>query len=201
MPPPWVWAVFSLSILVLTASMMTWREGRRFQSRALLEAEQQVVQEAIDLLGSHDKGLNSHRVLLCMMQERRIRAMDRFTFARAEERNAFGYTDERGRILLNPNLCFSYQRLLAPRLLKGVARADLVATMATLHHEVGHLLGGASEATAYAAEWQLVCYMRRWCEATDRPELASELLDWEQHLPGRVRLHVGATAAEKMSRL
>ncbi len=74
--------------------MMTWREGRRFQSRALLEAEQGVVQAAIDLLGSQDKGRNSHQVLLRMRQEGRIRAMDRFTFARAEERNAYGYTDE-----------------------------------------------------------------------------------------------------------
>lgn len=198
MPPPWVWAVFSLSMLVLAASMLTWREGRRFGSRPLLAAEERVVLAAIDVLATQEQGPSNRRLLLEMLKQRRIRAMDRFTFARAEERNAFGYTDERGRILLNPNLCFAYQRSLSPRLLNGVAEADLVATLATLHHEVTHLLGGASEAMAYEDEWRFVCRLRSWCELHDQRRLGAELGEWELHLLPRVQKHVGLAAAEKM---
>jgi hypothetical protein len=183
-------------MIVLMASMMTWREGRRFSSRPLAEAEAQVVVAAIQLLASLEQRPGSPHILQKMMQDGRIRAMDRFTFARPQERNAFGYTDERGRILLNPHLCFAYQRTLSPRLIQGVAEADLVATMATLHHELGHLLGGASEAAAYEQEWRFVGTMQRWCREHDRQAVAAELLEWEQHLPSRVRLHVGGAAAE-----
>lgn len=198
MPPLWVWAVFSLSLVVLAASMLTWREGRRFGSRMLLSSEERVVLSAINLLATQERGPATRLLLLEMLQQRKIRAMDRFTFARAEERNAFGYTDERGRILLNPNLCFAYQRTLSPRLLNGIADADLVATLATLHHEVTHLLGGASEAMAYEDEWRFVCRLRLWCEAHDQRHLGQELDDWEAHLLPRVRRHVGIAAAEQM---
>ena len=198
MPTLWVWAIFALSMTVLAASMLTWREGRRFGSRALVPSEERVVRAAIELLATQPGGANARSILTPMLTQHRVRAMDRFTFARAEERNAFGYTDERGRILLNPHLCFAYQRTLSPRLLKGIADADLVATLATLHHEIHHLLEGASEESAYEDEWRFVHRLRGWCDTQHRPALAGELLDWEQHLMPRVCLHVGPRAAEKI---
>jgi len=196
MPSAWVWLVFSLSMLIFTASMLTLREGRRFLSRPLSASEQRVVLAALKL--DEEQEGRAHPLLVAMLREHRIRAMDRMTFARPEERSAFGYTDERGRILLNPNLCFTCQQMLAPRLLTGVAESDLVATLATLQHEVRHLVSGASETMAYEEEWRYVCRTRSWCVQNEMPGLSLELLDWERHLPARVRLHVGQAAAGPM---
>ena len=198
MPPPWVWFVFSLSMLIFAASMLTLREGRRFLSRPLTDSEERVVAAALDVWKQQEG--HEHPVLASMLQTHRIRAMDKLTFARPEERAAFGYTDERGRILLNPNLCFTCQQMLAPRLCTGVADADLVATLATLQHEVRHLVSGASESLAYEDEWRYVCRTRHWCMQREMRGLSLELLEWERHLPARVRLHVGATAAEPMEK-
>ena len=49
MPPPWVWLIFSLSMLILAASMLTVREGRRFLSRGLTASEERVVRAALAL--------------------------------------------------------------------------------------------------------------------------------------------------------
>lgn len=198
MPPPWVWLIFSLSIVIFGASMLTLREGRRFLSRPLTGSEERVVAAALELWRQQEG--RQHPLLVDMLKEHRIRAMDKMTFARPEERSAFGYTDERKRILLNPNLCFTCQQVLAPRLCAGVADADLVATLATLQHEVRHLVSGASETLAYEDEWRYVCRTRQWCVQHQLPGLSLELLEWERHLPARVRLHVGATAAEPMQK-
>lgn len=198
MPPPWVWLIFSLSMLILAASMLTVREGRRFLSRGLTASEERVVRAALALWEAQEG--RPQTLLSAMLADRRIRAMDKMTFARPEERSAFGYTDERGRILLNPNLCFTCQHMLAPRLNAQVADADLVATLATLQHEVRHLVSGASEEAAYEEEWRGVCRVRHWCACHQMPGLSLELLDWERHLPARVRLHVGTAAAEPMQK-
>ena len=184
-------------MLIFTASMLTLREGRRFLSRPLASAEERVVMAALQLWQQQEG--REHPLLSAMFREKRIRAMDRMTFARSEERSAFGYSDERGRILLNPNLCFTCQELLAPRLCGDhIADSDLVATLATLQHEVRHVLSGASESLAYEDEWRSVCRTRRWCVQHEMPGLSLELLEWESHLPARVRLHVGPAAAEPM---
>lgn len=196
MPPPWVWLVFSLAMLVFGASMLTLREGRRFLSRPLTESEERVVSAALELYKQQEG--REHPLLLSMLKSRRIRAMDKMTFARPEERSAFGYTDERKRILLNPNLCFTCQQMLSPRLSTGVADSDLVATLATLQHEVRHLVSGASELLAYEDEWRYVSRTRHWCVQNGMPGLSLELLEWERHLPARVKLHVGVAAAEPM---
>lgn len=196
MPSAWVWLVFSLSMLIFVASMLTLREGRRFLSRPLTASEERVVLAALKLCALQEG--RAHPLLLEMLRDQRIRAMDRMTFARPEERSAFGYTDERGRILLNPNLCFTSEQVLAPRLLHGVADSDLVATLATLQHELRHLVSGASETLAYEQEWRYVCRTRSWCARHQRTGLSLELLDWERHLPARVSLHVGAAAAGPM---
>ena len=191
MPPAWVWSIFWLSMLVLLASMLTWREGRRFASRPLADSEERVVLAAIQW-----QDACSRRQLADMLQQGRIRAMDRFTFARAEERNAFGYTDEHGRILLNPHLCFAYQRTLAPRLTPGIAGGDLVATLATLHHELNHLTEGSSEALAYEEEWRFVCRLGHRCSLNGRADLATEWLEWRQNLPSRVSRYGGVAAVD-----
>ena len=198
MPPPWVWLIFTLSMLVLGASMLTLREGRRFLSRPLTASEQRVVQAALELWTRLEG--RPQPLLSSMLLEHRIRAMDKMTFARPEERAAFGYTDERGRILLNPNLCFTCQQLLAPRLNRRVADSDLVATLATLQHEVRHLVSGASEEAAYEEEWRGITRARQFCACHQMPGLSLELLEWERHLPARVRMHVGSAAAEPMQR-
>jgi len=194
MPPAWVWLVFSLSMLILTASMLTWREGRRFSSRPLTPAEAEVVRAALDL-AAQDGPTRSLQVLHQKMSQGKIRAMDAFTFARAEERNAFGYTDERGRILLNPNLCFAYQRSLSPRLRQGVECADLVATLATLQHEAAHLLKGASEVDAYEEEWRCVRRHLLPPKGQLNDQLTDEWREWEKHLLPRIRQHAGPAAA------
>ena len=198
MPPPWVWLIFSLSMIIFSASMLTLREGRRFLSRPLTPGEERVVSAALELYRQQEG--HEHPVLVSMLKAHRIRAMDKMTFARPEERSAFGYTDERKRILLNPNLCFTCQQMLAPRLRGEVADADLVATLATLQHEVKHLVSGASELLAYEEEWRYVCRTRHWCVQHEMPGLSLELLEWERHLPARVKMHVGVSAAEPMQR-
>ncbi|MBX3167846.1 MAG: hypothetical protein KF760_10560 [Candidatus Eremiobacteraeota bacterium] len=185
-------------MLIFGASMLTLREGRRFLSRPLTGSEERVVVAALDLWKQQEG--REHPLLATMLKEHRIRAMDKMTFARPEERAAFGYTDERKRILLNPNLCFTCQQMLAPRFCTGIADADLVATLATLQHEVRHLVSGASEALAYEDEWRYVCRTRHWCVQHQMPGLSLELLEWERHLPTRVRLHVGPSAAEPMEK-
>ncbi len=185
-------------MMILGASMLTLREGRRFSSRPLNQSEERVVAAALELWKQQEG--REHPQLAAMLKQRRIRAMDKMTFARPEERAAFGYTDECQRILLNPNLCFTCQQMLSPRLCTGVADADLVATLATLQHEVRHLVSGASEALAYEDEWSYVCRTRQWCVQHEMPGLSLELLEWERHLPKRVRLHVGAAAAEPMEK-
>ena len=185
-------------MLILAASMLTLREGRRFLSRPLTDSEERVVAAALGLWKQQEG--HDHPVLSAMLKAQRIRAMDRLTFARPEERSAFGSTAERGRILLNPNLCFTCQQMLAPRLCTGVADSDLVATLATLQHEVRHLVSGASETLAYEDEWRYVCRTRHWCGQHQMAGLSLELLEWERHLPARVRLHVGANAAEPMKK-
>lgn len=195
MPPPWVWTVFALSALVFACSMLTLREGRRFRSRELQAEERTVVSSALDFWGSHGGDPGHVSLLRTLLHQQKIRAMDRETFARAEERNAFGYTDERGRILLNPNLCFAYQRTLAPRLCGVVHEGDLVATLATLYHEMRHLLERASEAQAYEAEWRFVRTLR-----VGDPAVMRQLQSWEQQMPVRVARHVGPQQLQQMTR-
>lgn len=178
--------------------MLTLREGRRFFSRPLTASEERVVESALGLWARLEE--KPPKLLCEMLADHRIRAMDGMTFARCEERTAFGYTDERGRILLNPNLCFTCQQVLAPRLNAGVADSDLVATLATLRHEQRHLISGASEEAAYEEEWRCITRTHRWCLEHQMPGLAQEAADWERHLPTRVRLHVGPAAAEPMQR-
>jgi hypothetical protein len=193
MPPPWVWTVFALSALVLTCSMLTLREGRRFQSRELHGEERTVVTATLDFWTTHGGDAGHVSLLRTLLQQQKIRAMDRATFSRAAERNVFGYTDERGRILLNPNLCFAYQRTLAPRLCGSVHEGDLVATLATLYHELRHLLQRASEAQAYEDEWRFV----RALQVSDTA-VQGQLQAWERQMPVRVARHVGPQQLQEM---
>ena len=188
-PPPWVWLIFTLAVGIFSVSMVTLYEGHRFVSRPLLPPERAVVEAALAAWNEVDpRRAQDIERLRTLLKERKIRAMDNGSFARAEERAAYGYTDERGRILLNPQLCFAYQRS-CPR--DQVQCGDLVATTATLVHESRHLLEHANEACAYEAEWRFVQKFCRWAEQSGRPDLCEEMCAWESEMPGRVEHYAG----------
>jgi hypothetical protein len=129
------------------------------------------------------------------MRSNRLFAMSTLSFDRVEERSTFGYTDERGRILLNPNLCFGNQRL------SGSAKpdsGDVVATMCTLYHESRHLLYKATEASAYEDEWLFVRRSIVWAGRSRQPELARELTLWSEEMPCRIQLYVGDSLVPKI---
>lgn len=205
MPPPWVWCVFFLAVTILTASMVTLREGRRFVSRDLTEEEVRIVAAAITLWEkAAPEGERTNR-LRAMLGDRRLRVMDTPSFVRAQERSTYGYTDERGRVLLNPRLCFANHDLLpeigaAPS--PCIQCADLVATLTTLYHETTHLFEGASEATAYEEEWLFLRRLSAYASRQRDGSLLEELGDWEKAMPSRVELCLGAeTTAEIRGRV
>ena len=194
MPPHWVWSVFTLSIGIFVASMLTWREGRRFVSRPLLPQEARIVMAALNLWQSTTEPPAAIARLRAMASEGKLLAMSQLTFQRAEERATFGYTDERGRILINPNLCFANQRTCEP---DRPDTGDIVATLCTLYHESRHLLYQTGEAQAYEMEWGFVRRTTSWARV-DQPTLARELGSWEEEIPVRIRLYVGDTMVEKI---
>lgn len=194
MPPPWVWSIFTLSIGIFAASMLTWREGRRFVSRPLLPQEARIVMAALNLWQSTPDPPDGLARLRAMAAEGKLLAMSSLTFERAEERATFGYTDERGRILINPNLCFANQRMCEP---DRPDVTDVVATLCTLYHESRHLMYQTNEAQAYELEWGFVRRTTSWARQ-NQPTLARELTHWDEEMPMRIRLYVGDTMVEKI---
>ena len=197
MPPPWVWFIFLLSMIILGASMLTFQEGRRFISRDLDPREATLVNASLTLWENvQEPGEQiAIRVLRKRLAEGRLRAMSSLSFSRAQERSAFGYTDERGRILLNPRLCFPNMKYLRD---SDQDPDDLVSTCSTLYHEACHLLWGASEACAYEREWLFLSRLRAWAEASGNRPLAEEVSVWEKSMPSRIELYVGPAVAEEI---
>jgi hypothetical protein len=189
-----VWLVFGLSMLVFSASMLTLHEGRRFVSRRLTAQEIRIVQASLALWEGALQKQDVAR-LRTMLAANDLLAMDSLTFARPEERGTFGYSDEHGRILLNPNLCFANHRMAGER---TAGMDDEVATMCTLYHETRHLLHGATEAVAYEDEWQFARCARRWACRRGMSGLAGDLAEWEMEMPGRIRLYVGEAVLQKI---
>lgn len=194
MPPRWVWLLFLGSMTIFTASMVTWLESFRFISRPLAPGERLIVARALDTWHRLDPGeeVESLRALLASGN---LRAMDEASFRRKQERITLGYTDERGRILLNPDICFSSYRTLGQLSGGGVHDTDLVRTMTTLHHEYQHLRHNACESDAYEAEWRFV---RRCLTRCTDPALTRELEYWEGDMQERVRLYVGTTRFDQL---
>lgn len=182
-PTPWVWLLCTLALAIFAMSMLTWREGQRFQSRSLSAAERVVVESALDLWQQWGEESTSLRRMRQLIQRDRIRAMALGVNARAEERSAFGYCDEHGRILLNPELCFLYWRSLG-----RLDEADRVATLATLLHEGHHLQAGSDEAMAYAYEARCLNRLVSWSKRRSEPKLHQELRLWESQIGKRRRL-------------
>lgn len=176
---------------VLSASMLTLREGRRFVSRRLTPGELRIVTSAMATWESCPDAAGA-AAMREALRSGRLLAMHSLSFARVEERSTFGYTDERGRILLNPNLCFGNQRLSGKS-----DHGDLVATMCTLYHESRHMLYGATEASAYEDEWVFARRNQAWAAAS-QPELARELSVWGEEMPCRIQLYVGDTMVAKI---
>lgn len=182
MPPPWVWLIFSLSLGIFAASMMTWREGRRFASRPFRPQELRLVAQALALGERAQQDRSTLQTLADMLSHQSLRAMDLGNGARCEERSAFGYTDEFGRILINPKLCFLYLESTGQE-----NPADLVATLATLIHESQHLLLRASEEQAYQAERASIQRFQLWAVQQGQSRWAEESSLWVSQLEVRAR--------------
>lgn len=193
-PSPWVWTVFGLSMLLFFVSMATWREGRRFVSRRLEPKEARVVGEAMKLW-SEIPGVERVEGCRSLVNSGELRVMHALTFVRAQERATFGYTSEHGRILLNPAICFASQRMSG---LERPTESDIVATLATLYHEMQHLRYGASEEAAYEAEWHLVRCARAWASDQGRASLSQAFSVWEEEMPERVRLTLGQESVDRV---
>ena len=182
-PTPWVWLFCTLALAIFAMSMLTWREGQRFQSRALSAAERVVVESALDLWQQWGEEATSLRRVRQLFQSNRLRALELSGNARPQERSAFGYCDEHGRILLNPELCFLYWRSLG-----SLNEADRVATLATLLHEGHHLQAGSDEAAAYEYEARCLKQLIRWSKRRSVPQLVQELRLWESQIGKRHQL-------------
>ncbi|MEW6284354.1 MAG: hypothetical protein AB1758_37410, partial [Candidatus Eremiobacterota bacterium] len=117
-----------------------------------------------------------------LLGQGKLRAMNDPTFQRPRERCTFGYTDERGRVLLNPRLCFASLTAFG----REGAPCDVVVTLSTLVHEHEHVARHASEEQALEAEWR---FLRR---AVGQPHrLRAELASWEGEMDARVEERLG----------
>lgn len=197
MPTAWVWLVFCLALGIFFASMLTWREGRRFAARRLTPQETRIVMQALTVwekMPVQERG-GDVKLLRQMLLDERLLAMESSTFERPQERGTFGYTDERGRILLNPNLCFANQRMCDSPRPDG---CDVVATLCTLYHETRHLIGQASESLAYEQEWLFVRRTSLWAVEKGQTGLVEELAEWDREMPTRIRLYLGREVLQEI---
>ncbi len=194
-PTPWVCTIFALSMLLFLISLATWREGRRFVSRRLHPEEARIVGEAMTLWGKLP-GVERLDDCRSVLRSGELRVMHSLTFVRAQERSTFGYTSEHGRILLNPRICFAQQKMRGG---SSPAEADVVATLATLYHEMHHLRHGATEEAAYEAEWRLTRTGREWAEEQSEVSLAQAFTEWEEEIPSRIQLTLGNDVWQRIS--
>ncbi|MBI3924151.1 MAG: hypothetical protein HY319_01295 [Armatimonadetes bacterium] len=208
MPPRWVWLLFVGSLTIFTASMITWWEGMRFQSRPLDPAERLIVERSLETWSSlcpEPEDLKAVQELRQLLDQEQLRSMDEKCFGRKAERITLGYTDERGRILLNPHICFSTYYALGEHRTERVHTSDLVRTLTTVFHEFQHREYGASEAEAYEREWAFARRCLERAELASHRELARELRDWEADMAHRVERYVEPSRLEelkgKLSRL
>ena len=182
-PPRWAWLLVLFSLTLLSVSMVIWWEGMRFQSRELTPEEHAVVTRALDYWAQSK--VESSRVSLMRknLEAGKIRAMDEDSFFRARERSTFGYTDEHGRILLNPKLCFPGLRYLG-ELSPTRSSMDEVRTLATLYHEHLHLYDRVSEEEACRKEWS---FTRKCLNSCNDPRRQRWFKAWVKEMPGRVQ--------------
>lgn len=182
-PPNWLIWFLLCSLSLFALSMWTVREGHRFQSRPLEPEEVAIVEASLKLWEELCPEPQVTELLSKNLEQGLIRAMDQDSFDRAQERSTFGYTDERGRILLNPELCFAALHSLGPECHQELHLVDLVRTTTTLYHEYQHLSEQASEEVAYLREWS---FIRRCRAATGDFDLERELHEWELEMAARL---------------
>lgn len=193
-PSAWVCGLLLASLAVFSLSMFTCFEGCRFASRPLSGNEKAIVLRALDSWAqSPASEPDTISRLKAMVAHRNLRAMDSCRWSGSAERGTFGYTDERGRILLNPALCFCFQRSLVG---SAPHDGDVAITLATLYHESRHLVGQDSESVAYEKEWLFV----RSIIPTVGPALGAELSHWEAHMPERIQCLLGPQAAQDIAK-
>lgn len=183
-------------MMMVATAWVTTREGLRFISRSLGRDEERVVLEALrawDEL-TDEASYDTTSRLRTMVYAHRVRCIHGDSFARARERCTFGYTDERGRILLNPRLCFGS---LVIRGRNEVYVHDLVVTLSTMVHEDEHFSRHASEQQAYRAEWRFLKAAVVVARAKELP-YAEDLEHWESETGMRVSEKLGAEVATSM---
>ena len=168
-------------MVVFLVSACTLKAGLRFPSRALRGEERRLVVEALELWRQWGQFPKMRQSLALMLQQDRLRAMALEPSAGSRERSAYGYSDEHGRILLNPSLCF-----LSLKYRGTLDMGDRVATLSTMIHEGQHHLQQASEEFAYRGEWMAIRSLRDWATSQGRAELAQELRLWEVQMPRRM---------------
>jgi len=183
-PPLWVCLLLATSLSLLSVSMLTLGEGLKFCSRQLTPVERDIVASALDCWSRIDPDPQAIAAMRAMLRQQRLRAMDEPTFARLQERGTLGYTDEHGRILLNPRICFATWRCLGKR-----HPSDVVRTTSVLVHEYHHCHLNETEAQACLAE--LAFLRKAWLVERDAG-FAREWQAWEALVTQRVRPYVGA---------
>lgn len=195
-PPLWVWVLFLFSLSLAATAWVTTSEGLRYVSRALNPDEQRVLLaslEAWDELTEGRARVTTGR-LRVLLNSRRLRCLHGDCFTRTRERSTFGYTDERGRILVNPRLCFGS---LIIRGRGEVYAHDLVVTLSTLVHEDEHYSRKASEHQAYRVEWEFLRKSVQVARSRDLP-YAEALERWEDQTSLRVEEKLGAALTSQI---
>lgn len=196
MPPLWVWVLFVFSLSLAATSYVTTREGLRYVSRNLHGGEERIVLAALDAWDelTDERSADTTARLRVMLFQHRLRSIHGDSFVRSRERSTFGYTDERGRILLNPRLCFG------SLIIRGggqVYAHDLVITLSTMVHEDEHFSRQAGEREAYRAEWE---FLRRAVVVARSRQLfyADALEHWESQTELRVSENLGPALAAQI---
>lgn len=195
-PPLRIWVLFLFSLALAATAYLTTREGLRFVSRPLHADEERVVQAALNAWDQLTDGRARKTTgrLREMAHTRKLRAMHGDSFARSRERSTFGYTDERGRMLLNPRLCFGS---LSIRGSGEVYAHDLVVTLSTLVHEEEHYTRNVGEREAYRAEWQFLRRSVLVARSRDLPYRVA-LERWEGEISLRLEENLGPELARQI---
>ena len=192
-PPLWVWLLLGTAVSLFSLSMLTLGEGLKFTSRQLTAQERRIVVAALECWNRIEPDVQAGAAMKAMLRQQQLRAMDEPTFVRAQERATLGYTDEHGRILLNPRICFASWRCLG----KAVHASDVVRTTSVLVHEYHHCDLNESEAQACLAELNFL--RKAWLVEQD-PCFAREWRSWGALVTQRVRPYVGSDPGLELHR-
>ncbi len=175
-PPLSVWFLCGVSALIFWVSMGTWWEGMHYHSRPLTVQEYRIVTKALGTWYKLVPDSDGVSQLWKLLRAGSIRALQKGWWWRDSERITIGYTDERGRILLNPELCFSAYHSLASSF--EVYDCDVVRTMSTLYHEWQHRNYRVGERVALQREQEFITRCLERCSRQGYGSLEKDLREW-----------------------